>query len=298
MAVEIYDSDTGTVVAGDTISGSALDIGGANRFLIAFVMFNNNYVEPIVQSITIDGNSLTKRGDVQLTDDSRVEIWSYSNPATGTGVSWSVVFDPAIPSRYGGGAYVACLTGVDIAGTPYGTFAESSGNGTAPYELTVNGATDDMYFGAMAMEATWELSIYSGNPATKLWNYTDSRQSSGIVANRSPSATSFIFQIDGDPDHWAFGGIAIKPLGITYKLEGISKDKNGDVLVSCKCYLFKDNQDDTLTYKDYALSDAGSGAYSFTGISDDDAQYIVVVWKDNTPHVFDTTDHVLQPVEE
>jgi len=83
-----------------------------------------------------------------------------------------------------------------------------------------------------------------------------------------------------------------------YKLEGISKDKNGDALGSCLCFLCKDNGDNTATYVDYVLSNASTGAYSFTGISDDDAQYFVISWKDDTPHIFDVTDHVLQPVEE
>lgn len=84
----------------------------------------------------------------------------------------------------------------------------------------------------------------------------------------------------------------------TYKLDGVTYDKNGTILGSCECYLFKDNQDNTLTFVDYVLSNASTGAYSFTGLSDNDAQYIVVAWKDNTPHVFDVTDHVLQPVVE
>lgn len=83
---------------------------------------------------------------------------------------------------------------------------------------------------------------------------------------------------------------------LLYKLEGVTKDKNGNVLTSCKCYLLKDNLDDTLTFIGYALSDAVTGAYSFMDIGDNDAQYIVVAFKDNTPHVFDVTDHVLQPV--
>jgi len=41
-----------------------------------------------------------------------------------------------------------------------------------------------------------------------------------------------------------------------------------------------------------------TGAYSFTDLDDNDAQYFVISWKDNEPHVFDVTDHVLQPVEE
>jgi len=88
------------------------------------------------------------------------------------------------------------------------------------------------------------------------------------------------------------------PGGSLYKLEGITKNKDGNVLVSCKCFLFKDKIDNYLHYKDYVISDAVTGAYSFTGISDNDTEFIVVAWKDDTPHVFDMSDHVLQPVAE
>jgi len=83
--------------------------------------------------------------------------------------------------------------------------------------------------------------------------------------------------------------------GIAYKLEGVTKDKDGSVLGSCECYCFKDNGDNTLSYIGYDLSD-GSGNYSITGIGDNSAAYLVVAWKDNSPHVMDVTDHVLQPV--
>lgn len=91
---------------------------------------------------------------------------------------------------------------------------------------------------------------------------------------------------------------AVYGAAATYKLEGITKDNAGSVLGSCKCFLFKDNGDNTASFVDYQLSNASTGAYSFTGITDNDANYFVIAWKDNTPHVMDTTDHVLQPVEE
>lgn len=99
---------------------------------------------------------------------------------------------------------------------------------------------------------------------------------------------------DGCFGNWRIYGVDTQ----TYKLEGVTKDKNGSVLGSCKCFLWKDNLDNTLTFVGYALSDAVTGAYSFTGITDNDAQYIVESWKDDTPHVFDMTDHVLQPIVE
>lgn len=85
---------------------------------------------------------------------------------------------------------------------------------------------------------------------------------------------------------------------VSYKLEGTTYDKDASALGSCLCFLFKDNQDDTLTFVDYVLSNASTGAYSFTGLEDNDAQYLVIAWKDDSPHVFDVTDHVLQPVTE
>jgi len=69
-------------------------------------------------------------------------------------------------------------------------------------------------------------------------------------------------------------------------------------LGSCLCFLCKDNQDNSCSYLTYMLSNSVTGAYSFTGLLDNDAKYFVVSWKDDSPHVFDVTDHVLQPVLE
>lgn len=83
----------------------------------------------------------------------------------------------------------------------------------------------------------------------------------------------------------------------TYQISGVTKDKDGNTLGTCECFLCKDNGDSTSTYIAYTQSD-GSGNYSFIGITDNDATYFVISWKDDTPHVFDVTDHVLQPIAE
>lgn len=85
---------------------------------------------------------------------------------------------------------------------------------------------------------------------------------------------------------------------VTYKLEGITYNKDGDVLVSVDCYLYKDNQDNSISFVSHVVSNGATGAYSFTGVVDNDAQYLVVFLKDDSPHVMDVTDHVLQPVVE
>jgi hypothetical protein len=83
---------------------------------------------------------------------------------------------------------------------------------------------------------------------------------------------------------------------VTYNLSGITKDNSGTALGGCECFLLKDNQNDTLTFKQHTTSHATTGVYMFSGIEDGDAQYLVYAYKDSTPHVFDVTDHVLDPV--
>jgi hypothetical protein len=83
----------------------------------------------------------------------------------------------------------------------------------------------------------------------------------------------------------------------SYTISGVTKDKNGSILGSCEVALFKA---DTATppsyeFKAKTTSDAVTGAYSFN-VYDQDAQYMVYSIKDDTPHVFDATDNVLQGV--
>ena len=79
-----------------------------------------------------------------------------------------------------------------------------------------------------------------------------------------------------------------------YTISGVTKDKDGDALGSCTVVLLKDAG--TNDWKQIATqtSNASTGAYSFT-VYDNDAKYMVVAYKGDTPHVFDVTDYVLQP---
>lgn len=77
----------------------------------------------------------------------------------------------------------------------------------------------------------------------------------------------------------------------TYKVEGVTKDANGNILGSCTVRLYKTSDD---SYEDSTISDAVTGAYSFTGLNSDE-RYIIA-YKAGTP-VFGTTDD-LTPVEE
>ena len=82
-----------------------------------------------------------------------------------------------------------------------------------------------------------------------------------------------------------------------YKIEGVTYSNiDSSILGSVDCYLYKDNLDNTLTFIDHVVSDPSTGAYQFEWIPDSDAQYLVVGIKDDSPHVFDVTDHVLDPL--
>jgi hypothetical protein len=83
----------------------------------------------------------------------------------------------------------------------------------------------------------------------------------------------------------------------TYEISGVTYDKNGDILGSCHVHLCKDNGDDTATWLDHTVSNSSTGAYTFTGAYGGDANLFIIAWKDDSPHVMDCTDHVLQATE-
>jgi hypothetical protein len=124
-------------------------------------------------------------------------------------------------------------------------------------------------------------------------NTTGAAFSSLGVAQSISDSTPTIIWNPNDSQAELIGYWAIDE-ALTYELGGNTFDYNGDALGLCDCFLLKDNGDDTLSFVAYDQSDA-NGVFLFTGIPDNDSNYLVVAWKDTTPHVFDVTDHVLTP---
>lgn len=87
-------------------------------------------------------------------------------------------------------------------------------------------------------------------------------------------------------------------IDITYTpdyLTGITKDKNGAVLVSCKVSIFKvisEGPPETYLFLESKISDGATGAYSFNVWAGN--KYMVYAEKDDSPHVFDASDNVLE----
>lgn len=152
------------------------------------------------------------------------------------------------------------------------------------------------------------VDIYDGEWHNDLWSISGQQHTSTTQAytqtpvidlSAYPNATKVRIRYDGVSSY--AGDVCLDDIRIygdaraTYTISGVTKDKNGNVLGNCHCFLCKDNLDNTISFKQYVLSDAMTGGYSFT-VYNQDAQYFVVAWKDDTPHVFDVTDHILQGV--
>lgn len=150
----------------------------------------------------------------------------------------------------------------------------------------------------------------SGTPTNNNFNVyigenseTTGRQFDGVIDEIRVSTTdrnlgwiSACFNNQDDPATFVLEQTPQSPG--TYKLEGVTYDKTGSILGSVDCYLYKDNQDNTVTFVDYVVSNVSTGVYSFTGLTDNDAQYIVVGIEDSGTNRFDMTDNVRTPVAE
>lgn len=170
--------------------------------------------------------------------------------------------------------------------------AGDGSDSTADYSIGVDGSNEGAEFIGMSDSATMAQRILMTRLKTGLSAASHGFQlrwleiAGGTIADTGRPRTFFAIEFTQAP-------------AVTYKLEGFSKDNAGDPLGDCKCFLVKDNGDDTFTDSlAYILSHSSTGAYSFTGLPDNDPAYQVISWKDDDPHVFDVTDHVLQPVEE
>lgn len=213
----------------------------------------------------------------------------------------------------------ACAVGADS--TTRAAFLDGGNKGTNAVDLTPANL-DRTSIGRRGSSApAWYMSGYIAEAA--VWSAALTDEEVAILAEGispllvRPQNLVFYCPLIRDDDEDIIGGLSlgagggptvgphcrviypgISILGVPeagFTLSGVTKDKDGNILGSCECFLLKDNLDNTASFIDQVTSNAVTGAYQFTNIVDNDANYMVVAWKDDVPHVFDTTDHVLQP---
>lgn len=94
------------------------------------------------------------------------------------------------------------------------------------------------------------------------------------------------------------GELNVQATIATIDLVGVTKDKDGVALGSCKCALFdvtSEGPPEVYSYVDSLTSNVTTGAYTFS-YEDNSRNMMVYSEKDDTPHVFDATDNVLTGV--
>jgi MSHA biogenesis protein MshQ len=172
--------------------------------MLVGVSYVNNSFET-VSSVTFNGDALSFVGAINNSDDARVEIFQLTETAGLDSGTHDVVVTFSADLSSAGTAGVMTFTGVDQA-TPLGTFASAENDGSGA-NVTVSSATDELVFAIMAGETVG--TITTDAPATEHWNQSLS-DAYGAGATED-GAASVNVGWSHSSDHWAAGGVSIKP---------------------------------------------------------------------------------------
>jgi len=172
--------------------------------LVGVSINNDNY--ETVSSIAYNDISLTYVNSETQSDDARVEIWKLVDPPTGT--HNVVITFSADLKRYAVGGVIT-FTGVDQT-DPLGTFAGNNATSSSA-SVTVPSAIGELVLGVFSCETC--RSVIFSLPADEQWNLSagggNEIGAGSIVDGVNPQLT--ISASLGKRDHWAMGGISIKP---------------------------------------------------------------------------------------
>lgn len=286
---------TGLVDTTVTITSPAGSIGDLLLFFTIHDDYSDGELTPDAPPI---GLTKIHGGDPQLFDDARQSIyWGIEDQEAGRAFTFGTLGAAegisGICLRYSG----------HNAGTPIeaGSLVREAGP-------SITG-TDADYVGSMFIAYIASDISLTGGSAPSGWtervdNLGETSSKMTIYEMAAGVKYPFPYQLDelsagsthttlGDFNSYTF---VINPDVTAYTIDGVTKDKDGDALVSCEVALFREIGGSPPEYQfvESITSDAGDGTYSFT-VYENPAQFMVVSIKDDTPHVFDVTDNVLQP---
>ncbi len=298
MAVAFVAAGSVSYTVGTTLSPSSP--AGSSGDLVLFFLTHDDYSDgeltPSTPPIT-----LTKihGGDPQLGDDTRQCIyWGIEDQAGGRAFTFGTLGASeeisGICLRYSG---------------HHATVQPEAGSLKRDGGWFVLG-TDADYPGSMFISFTArDSAVPAGSSAPSDWTERGTGNSTGAVFRvcEQLAGVNYPFPrqipelgygIDagaaGQPGAVAYSFV-INPIVTSYTLAGVTKDKDGNTLATCEVALFREIGGSPPAYQYVASTTSdGSGDYSFT-VYENPAQFMVYSIKDNTPHVFDATDNVLQP---
>jgi type II secretory pathway pseudopilin PulG len=205
VTVDAVSTDTTSGGSGMTIPHTTGS--GSDRLMLVGVSMNNDGYETVT-GITYNGAALTLVGTEATTDDARVEIWSLVAPSTGTH-NVVITFSAALEQEAHAG--VMTFAGVDQT-APLGTFVSDHHDGSTPATVDIPSASGELVFGVAASEYE-ALTASSGQ--NERWNLSISSTygAGGTAAGAAPTVT-MSWDL-GSANHWAMGGVSIKPSGLS-----------------------------------------------------------------------------------
>ena len=205
------DTDISMTVSHTTGSGSY-------RLMLVGISFNPNSGERLAATdpVTYGGTPLNKVGEWANSNDAMVYIYSLVAPAVGT-ADVEITFDSNLDK--GAIAGVMTFTGVDDS-TPLGPFASAEGDDDTQTSVTITSAADELVFGIVANEYDAITTADSGQDVH--WNtstgmgHSDGPQTNGAGGTNSGASPTMTWGLDHEAspyNHWAMGGVSIKPSG-------------------------------------------------------------------------------------
>ncbi len=211
--IGVTPASTGTVTSGATgMTISHTTGSGSYRLMLVGVSFNNDGYETVT-GVTYNGTALTLVGTEATTDDARVEIWRLVAPSTGTH-NVVITFSAALLQE----AHAGVMTFTNVyQTTPLGTFVSAKHDGSTPATVDIPSASGEIVFGVVASEYD-TLTASSGQ--TEQWNLAVS-STYGAGGTAAGAATTVTMSWDlAAANHWAMGGVSIKPEPATVDCTG------------------------------------------------------------------------------
>jgi prepilin-type N-terminal cleavage/methylation domain-containing protein len=212
-SVTVDNVSSGTTASNTASSMTVSHTTGSGSYRLMLVGINVNVNDDErVTSVTYGGTPLDKVGERNNSNDAMVYIYSLVAPSPGTA---DVVINFSSALNYGAIAGVMTFTGVDQS-TPLGTFASAIGDDTAQASVDIPSAAEELVFGVVTCEYDPISTAESGqnirwNTSTSNGNYgaggTDSGASPSVTMTWGFTVASPIY------NHWAIGGVSIKPSG-------------------------------------------------------------------------------------
>jgi prepilin-type N-terminal cleavage/methylation domain-containing protein len=211
LAVDNASSGTTASDTASSMTVSHTTGSGSDRLMLVGISYNNDDYETVT-GVTYNGTALTEVGTENNADDARVCIYSLVAPDTGT---HNVVINFSDALNQGAIAGVVTFTGVDQS-TPLGTFVSAQEDDSTPATVNIPSDSGELVFGVASAEYEAFTAATSGQ--NEHWRRSisgaDTNGAGGTDAGASPTVP-MSWSLDPSYNHWAIGGVSIKPSGST-----------------------------------------------------------------------------------